>query len=197
MTKIIFASSNKHKIQEIRAMLPTNIELLSMKEMGILEDIPETGNTISENAELKAWYVYNGLNSMGIEAQVLADDSGLEVTALNGAPGVYSARYAGEEKNNEANNTKLLNELKLITKREARFVTTLALIRNKTLYKFEGEIQGTIAYEARGSEGFGYDPLFIPRGYRSTFAELGEEVKNRISHRAEALKKCLNFLFKK
>jgi len=191
---LIFASGNAHKIKEIGAMLPNNFQLKSMKDVGIFEEIPETGTTLSENAELKARYVYELLKSKGVEAFVLADDSGIEVSALNGAPGVFSARYAGEPKNDTANNRKLLFELQNTTKREARFVTVLSLILNGKRYTFEGEVKGTIAYEARGRQGFGYDPLFIPRGFRSTFAELGEELKNSISHRAEALKKLLAFL---
>ncbi len=175
-------------------MLPEGIQLLGLSELGITEDIPETGKTISENAELKAKYVHRVLKSKGLETAVLADDSGLEVKALQGAPGVYSARYAGEPKNDAANNAKLLEAIKTETKREARFVTVLCLIINNTAQFFEGEVVGTIAYEARGNSGFGYDPLFIPRGFRSTFAELGDAIKNTISHRAEALKKCLTFL---
>jgi XTP/dITP diphosphohydrolase len=192
--QLVFASSNPHKIREVQAMLPEGIQLLGLSELGITEDIPETGKTISENAELKAKYVHRVLKSKGLETAVLADDSGLEVKALQGAPGVYSARYAGEPKNDAANNAKLLEAIKTETKREARFVTVLCLIINNTAQFFEGEVVGTMAYEARGNSGFGYDPLFIPRGFRSTFAELGDAIKNTISHRAEALKKCLTFL---
>lgn len=191
--KLILASGNKHKMEEIAAMLPQHFELKSMKDLGILDEIPETGRTLQENAELKAHHVYGRLKARGIDAFVLADDSGLEVKALNGAPGVYSARYAGEPKSDVSNNSKLLHELKNNTKREARFVTVLSLIMNGETHAFEGELKGTISYEPRGSHGFGYDPVFIPRGYRSTLAELGEGVKNSISHRAEALKKLLVF----
>ncbi len=191
--KLILASGNRHKMEEIAAMLPEQFELKSMKDLGILDEIPETGRTLQENAELKARHVYGWLKARGIDAFVLADDSGLEVKTLNGAPGVYSARYAGEPKSDVANNTKLLHELKNNTKREARFVTVLSLIMNGETHAFEGELKGTISYEPRGNHGFGYDPLFIPRGYRSTLAELGEGVKNLISHRAEALKKLLVF----
>ncbi len=192
--QLVFASSNPHKIREVQAMLPQGIQLLGLSEVGITEEIPETGKTISENAELKAKYVHRVLKSKGLETAVLADDSGLEVKALQGAPGVYSARYAGEPKNDAANNAKLLEAIKTETKREARFVTVLCLIINNTAQFFEGEVVGTMAYEARGNSGFGYDPLFIPRGFRSTFAELGDAIKNTISHRAEALKKYLTFL---
>lgn len=191
---LIFASANAHKIEEIAAMLPKHFQFKSMKAIGITEDIPETGTTLKENAELKARYVHERLKAKGVETLVLADDSGLEVNGLNGAPGVFSARFAGEPRNDAANNAKLLNELRTATKREARFVTVLCLILNGKAYTFEGEVKGTIAYEPRGDYGFGYDPLFIPRGFRSTFAELGEELKNKISHRSEALKKLMVFL---
>lgn len=194
--KLVLASANKHKQEEIAAILSGRCEIQNMKDLGLLEEIPETGATLKENAELKARYVYSHLHASGREAIVLADDSGLEVKALHGAPGVFSARYAGEPKNDASNNTKLLKELMNVTKREARFVTVLCLIVNGNAHVFEGEVKGSIAYEPRGNAGFGYDPLFIPRGYRSTFAELGEELKNSISHRSEALKKMLLFIEK-
>ncbi len=175
-------------------MLPNGFQLQSLKELGVFEDIPETGTTIKENAGIKAQAVWDLLNQKESELIVFADDSGLEVKALNGEPGVRSARYAGETKNDQNNNSKLLHALKNITKREARFVTVIALVLKHKLYFFEGEIKGTIAYEPRGNSGFGYDPLFIPQGYRSTFAELGEELKNKISHRANAIEKLLDFL---
>ncbi len=194
--KLVLASANKHKQEEIAAILSGRCEIQNMKDLGLLEEIPETGATLKENAELKARYVYSHIRASGREAMVLADDSGLEVKALHGAPGVFSARYAGEPKNDASNNTKLLKELMNVTKREARFVTVLCLIVNGNAHVFEGEVKGSIAYEPRGNAGFGYDPLFIPRGYRSTFAELGEELKNSISHRSEALKKMLLFIEK-
>lgn len=194
MKELVFASSNQHKLQEVRAILPDTIQLLSLNDLGISQEIPETGKTLSENSELKARFVFDFLKKAGRQLPVLADDSGLEVMALQGAPGVFSARYAGEPKNDTKNNNKLLEELKRVTHREARFVTVLCFIDGKQVYFFEGEVKGIIAFEPRGSFGFGYDPLFIPRGYRSTLAELGEEVKNSISHRAEALKKFLSFL---
>lgn len=192
--ELLFASSNPHKLEEIRRLLPERFALLSLKDAGIHEDIPETGETLAENAMLKALYAQRVLAAKGRHLAVFADDSGLEVNALNGAPGVYSARFAGVPKNDSANNRKLLEELEKQTKREARFVTVIALLLGNERFSFEGEIRGTIAYAGRGEQGFGYDPLFIPRGYRSTFAELGPEVKNRISHRAEAVKKLLDFL---
>ncbi len=233
---LIFASSNKNKIKEISALLPSNIFLSGLQDVGITEEIPEPGTTIKENSFLKAKYVIDFLKGKDNaclpdrQVSVFADDSGLEVEALNGAPGVYSARYAGFDhrslgeggraKNDEANSKKLLHELKTVTNRKAKFVTVITLItdlfpdlqndpsENAVLKSlslgegfrvrlFEGEITGTIAFEPRGNSGFGYDPLFIPQGYRSTFAELGSEIKNTISHRAIAVKKLVEFLKEK
>ncbi len=196
MTNLIFASTNKNKIGELNAMLPAGYKLLTLQDIMITGDIAETGSTILENSLLKARYVANYLRSKNVDYAVIADDSGLEVEALNGAPGVYSARYAGEQKNVNDNNKKLLAELHNVTKRQARFVTVISLIKGGTEHTFEGEIKGTIAYEPRGSNGFGYDPLFIPQGLRSTFAELSAEEKNRISHRAKAVEKLMEFLKK-
>ncbi len=193
--KIIFASSNKNKIEEIRALLPENFEISGLSDIGILEEIPEPGATIAENSFLKAKYVSDFIEAKGdTTTAVFADDSGLEVKALNNEPGVFSARYAGEPKNDANNNKKLLNAMTGITKRQARFVTVITLIKNKEVSRFEGEVPGTIAYEPRGNNGFGYDPLFIPQGSRSTFAELSRETKNTISHRAIAVKKLVAFL---
>lgn len=178
-------------------MLPNNIKLYSLDDIGFNREIEETGKTIEENAELKARTVFNYLNNYSATINidgVFADDSGLEVEALNGAPGVFSARYSGEIKNDNANNQKLLSELKTVTKRHAQFKTVIALVTNNTTNLFEGVIKGTIAYEPRGKNGFGYDPLFIPQGYRSTFAELEAEEKNKISHRAIAVKKLVEHL---
>jgi XTP/dITP diphosphohydrolase len=191
---LIFASSNKNKISEIKTMLPASIKLLGLSDIGITEEIPEPGTSIKENSFLKAKHVVDFLKTQDKHFSVFADDSGLEVDALNNAPGVYSARYAGIPKNDAANNLKLLSELQTITKRNARFVTVITLILNGEVHYFEGKIKGTIAYEARGSSGFGYDPLFIAQGYRSTFAELGMEVKNSISHRSIAVSKLAKFL---
>lgn len=193
---VIFASANKNKINEIKAILPSGFEVLSLEDIGITTEIPEPGTTIQQNSYLKANYVVEYLKAQNKLLPVFADDSGLEVAVLKKAPGVYSARYAGEPKNDEANNSKLLSELKLQTNRRARFVTVITLVLNEQVHYFEGEITGTIAYEARGKNGFGYDPLFIPQGYRSTFAELDKEVKNSISHRAQAVKKLVSFLSK-
>ena len=164
-----------------------------MADIGITEDIPEPGTTIKENSFLKAQYVLDFLKQKNETVAVFADDSGLEVEALNNAPGVYSARYAGVPKSDANNNKKLLEDLKLVTNRKARFVTVISLIINGEIHYFEGEIKGTIAFEGRGTNGFGYDTLFIPQGYRSSFAELDAEVKNTISHRANAVKKLIEF----
>lgn len=192
--ELIFASSNKNKLAEIKAVLPQNIALLGLTDIGITEEIPEPGTSIKENSTLKAKYVVDFLKKQNRNFPVFADDSGLEVQALNNAPGVYSARYAGVPKDDLNNNTKLLRELNPITQRQARFVTVITYMVNDEVHIFEGEIKGTIAYEARGNSGFGYDPLFIPQGYRSTFAELGAEIKNTISHRSRAVKKLVDFL---
>jgi XTP/dITP diphosphohydrolase len=189
--KLIFASSNKNKVKEIASILPSYLDLAGLGDVGITSEIPETGTTIKENSFLKANYV---LQHCGDKVAVFADDSGLEVEALNDAPGVYSARYAGEEKNAQKNNLKLLSELKNVTNRKARFVTVITLLIKGETHYFEGVVKGTIAYEARGTNGFGYDPVFIPQGYRSTFAELSPETKNSISHRALAIKKLIAFL---
>lgn len=191
---VVFASSNKNKISEIKTMLPASFDLLGLSDIGINEEIPEPGTSIKENSFLKAKHVVDFLKTQDKHFSVFADDSGLEVEALENAPGVYSARYAGLPKNDAANNLKLLYDLQKVTKRNARFVTVITLIMNEEIHYFEGEIKGTIAYEARGSSGFGYDPLFIPQGYRSTFAELGMEVKNSISHRSIAVSKLVKFL---
>lgn len=190
---LVFASSNKNKIKEIKAILPAQFNVLGLEDIGITQEIPEPGTTIKENSFLKAKYVIDFLKEKNNVA-VFADDSGLEVNALNNAPGVYSARYAGIPKSDDNNNKKLLLELKNVTDRKARFVTIITLIINGETHYFEGEIKGTIAYEPRGTNGFGYDPLFIPQGYRSTFAEVGSDVKNAVSHRALAVKQLADFL---
>jgi XTP/dITP diphosphohydrolase len=194
---LLFASSNQNKIKEVQAMMPAGIQLYGLKDIAFTEDIAETENTIEGNAKLKSEFIFNYLKrnpaNIAIDA-VFADDSGLEVDALNGAPGVYSARYAGEPKNDENNNKKLLTELKNITKRNGQFKTVIAFTNGSQTNLFEGIIRGTIAYEPRGDKGFGYDPLFIPQGYRSTFAELDFETKNTISHRAQAVKKLIDHL---
>ena len=192
--KLLFASSNKNKIKEITALLPKGYSLSGLQDIGIVEEIPETGKTIKENSLLKAQYVVDFLKNKNEPMAVFADDSGLEVKALNNAPGVYSARFAGIQKNDEANNKKLLEELKNETNREARFVTVITLIIDRTIYYFEGEVQGIITLEPSGNNGFGYDPLFIPDGYSQTFADLNPETKNAISHRGKAIQKLILFL---
>jgi XTP/dITP diphosphohydrolase len=190
---LIFASSNQNKIQEISAMLPEGFNMLGLKDIGILHEIPEPGTTIKENSFLKARHVIDFIKEK-TNVSVFADDSGLEVEALGGEPGVYSARYAGTPKNDAANNSKLLEALKNVTNRRARFVTVITLLIKDQVHYFEGEVKGTIAFEPRGNGGFGYDPVFIPQGYRSTFAELSADMKNSISHRAEAVKQLLQYL---
>ena len=199
--KIVFATNNAHKLSEIRSILGESIEVLSLKDIGCDVDIPETGTTLEANALQKAEYIYDHYHM-----DCFADDTGLEVDALNGAPGVYSARYAGGEgHDSEANMTKLLHELGNNNNRKARFRTVIALIQKKDvcpcgctsikeIHQFEGIVNGEIIRERRGGEGFGYDPIFQPEGYDKTFAELGMDIKNHISHRARAVAKLAEFL---
>ncbi|MEN8798557.1 MAG: non-canonical purine NTP diphosphatase [Flavobacteriaceae bacterium] len=182
--KLVFATHNPNKLKEVRLLLPGKFELLSLDDIGCLSDIPETAPTLEGNARLKAEYV---MEHFGYPC--FADDTGLLVEALNGEPGVLSARYAGEQKNSEDNIDKLLSELKGIDNRKARFVTVIALITNDKLYLFEGEVKGYIEHERKGSGGFGYDPVFRPEGYSETFAEMSTLLKNQISHRGHALEK--------
>ena len=191
---LVFASANKHKIEEINALMPNSFNVIGLEQIGLNYEIPETAETIKGNSLLKANHVLDFLKQKKLNYTVFADDSGLEVEALNGAPGVYSARFAGEPKNDTNNNIKLLKELRQFTNRKAAFVTVISLINASGIHVFEGKITGTIAFEPRGNNGFGYDPVFIPQGYRSTFAELPSETKNAISHRAKAIKALLNFL---
>ena len=207
--RIVFATNNQHKLSEIRSILGDSIEVLSLKDIGCDVDIPETGTTLEENALQKAKYVYDNYH-----IDCFADDTGLEVDALDGAPGVYSARYANmedpeaESHDAEANMTRLLRELGENNNRKARFRTVIALIRKKDvcpcgctsikeIHKFEGIVEGEIIRERRGGEGFGYDPIFQPDGYDQTFAELGMDIKNHISHRARATQKLADYLLKK
>ena len=188
--KIVFATNNQHKLSEIRSILGDAIEVLSLKDIGCDVDIPETGKTLEENALQKAQYIYDHYHM-----DCFADDTGLEVDALGGAPGVYSARYAGGEgHDSEANMAKLLHELGDNSNRKARFRTVIALIIDGKVNTFEGIVKGEIIRERRGGEGFGYDPIFQPEGYDKTFAELGMDVKNHISHRARAVHKLAEFL---
>ena len=190
--KIVFATNNQHKLSEIRQILGGRVEVLSLNDIGCNVDIPETGSTLEENALQKAQYVYDHYH-----IDCFADDTGLEVDALNGAPGVYSARYAGDGHDSEANMTKLLNELGENNNRSARFRTVIALIQQGEVHEFEGIVNGEIIRERRGGEGFGYDPIFQPDGYDQTFAELGLDIKNQISHRARATRKFAEYLLKK
>lgn len=190
MNKIVFATNNKHKLEEIRKILSDKFEVVSLKDIGCDVDIPETGNTLEDNALQKAEYVkqHYGLDCF-------ADDTGLEVDALNGAPGIHSARYAeGTDHDSNANMDKLLKELGNNNNRKARFRTVIALLLNGETHLFEGIVNGQIIYERHGTEGFGYDPIFVPDGYEQSFAELGMEIKNQISHRARAVKKLAEFL---
>ena len=192
MKKIVFATNNQHKLSEIRQILGDRVEVLALKDINCDVDIPETGTTLEANALQKAQYIYDHY-----QMDVFADDSGLEVDALGGAPGVYSARYAGGEgHDSEANMAKLLHELGENNNRKARFRTVIALIIQGQVHEFEGIVNGEITRERRGGEGFGYDPIFQPEGYDKTFAELGTEVKNQISHRARATQKLVEFLQK-
>ena len=189
MMELVFATNNKNKLREAEAILPPTILLLNLDDVGVNDDIPETENTFSGNALLKARYVKNKS-----DFHCFADDSGLEVMALNGAPGVFSARYSGEDANSQNNIEKLLKELDNETNRGARFVTVIALTLDNNEYLFEGSIAGVITMEPKGNSGFGYDPIFIPEGYTQTFAEMSPLEKNKISHRAIALKKMSDFL---
>ena len=189
--KLVFASNNKNKIQEIQALVPNTIQILSLEEIGCTEDIPETANTIEGNAILKANYV---TEKYGYDC--FADDTGLEVEALNGAPGVYSARYAGEQKDANDNMDKLLSELKDKSNRKANFKTVIALNLNGKQNLFTGIINGKIIEEKIGNNGFGYDPIFVAEGFDKTFAELTMEEKSTISHRGIAVKELILFLQK-
>lgn len=184
--KIVFATNNKHKLDEIRSILGASYTIVSMGEIGCSEDIPETTGTMEGNALLKAQYIKT---HYGYDC--FADDTGLEVKSLNNAPGVYSARYAGDSK---ANMRKVLKELENQIDRSARFRTVIALISGGKEYLFEGTVEGKLIEEARGNAGFGYDPVFVPEGHTETFAEMGVDVKNKISHRAKAVEQLKKFL---
>lgn len=187
--EICLASNNAHKIVELQQMLGDTFLIKTMKDIGCEDDIEEYGTTFEQNSKIKADYIHNlyGVN-------VIADDSGLEVEALDNRPGVYSARYAGEPTNHQANIEKLLLELDGIENREARFRTVITLILDDKHYAFEGHVSGKITKELRGDEGFGYDPVFIPDGFEKTFAEMPADLKNQISHRANAINRLLEHL---
>ena len=187
--KLVVATNNAHKLEEIAAILSDEMELLSLKDINCHAEIPETADTLEGNARQKAMYIYE---NYGMDC--FADDTGLEVEALNGAPGVFSARYAGDGHDSEANMQKLLKELEGKENRKAQFRTAICLIMEDKEYLFEGIVKGAIIEEKRGGAGFGYDPIFVPEGYEQTFAELGNDIKNTISHRARAVEKLCKFL---
>lgn len=187
--KIAFASANKNKIKEIQLLLPKQFEIVSLEDLGCFEEIPETATTIEGNAILKANFITQKYN-----IPCFADDSGLEVEELDGAPGVHSARYAGTSKDDNKNIDKLLHNLAGKTNRKANFKTIICLNINGTQHLFEGKIYGAITTEIAGNNGFGYDPIFIPEGYKKTFAELSIEEKSKISHRGIAVEKLVAFL---
>lgn len=186
---LVFATNNQHKLREIREIVPDHITILSLADIHCEGDIPETADTLEGNALIKAHYVYD---RYGFDC--FADDTGLEVEALNGGPGVHTARYAGESQDPEANMKKMIAEMQENTNRHARFRTVIALIEKGVEHLFTGIVDGEIATEPRGEQGFGYDPIFIPEQTGLTFAQMGEEGKNQISHRARAVGKLLDFL---
>jgi XTP/dITP diphosphohydrolase len=200
--QIVFATNNKHKLEEVSAILGSEWELVTPASLGITEDIPETAETLEGNALQKARYLYeringgkcNGVAKTAVGVPTFADDTGLEVTALDGAPGVRSARYAGDSHDFDSNNRLLLRNLEGKADRSARFRTVIALILGGEEHLFEGRVEGRIIDEYRGTEGFGYDPIFVPEGGEATFAEMPLEEKNVISHRARAVEKLKDFL---
>lgn len=189
MKNLVFATNNQHKLHEIKLLLKDKFNIQSLQDLNILEEIPETENTLEGNARLKAEFI---TSKYGIDC--FADDTGLEVESLDGRPGVYSARYAGDENNFEANTAKVLAELNGIDNRTARFRTVICLIMSHEKYFFEGIVNGSLTREKKGSLGFGYDPIFVPSGYSLTFAEMPMEQKNSMSHRAIATSKLIDFL---
>jgi XTP/dITP diphosphohydrolase len=187
--ELVFATNNKHKIEEVQHLLKDNFKLRSLQDINCTEELPETGDTLESNALQKARYVHQ---QFGVNC--FADDTGLEIEALNGRPGVYSARYAGEKKSAEKNIEKVLSEMKNVHHRSAYFKTIISLIINDKEYLFKGKVNGEISTDLKGKKGFGYDPIFIPNGYNKSFAEMSLEEKNKISHRAVAVKKLAEFL---
>ena len=187
--QIVAATNNLHKLSEIRPLIEPDFRILSLEEIGCHEELPETMNTLEGNSLLKASYVFE---RYGLPC--FADDTGLEVAALNGEPGVYSARYAGEQKNSDDNINLLLSRLRVENNRSARFRTIITLIKPQTVQTFEGIIEGQILRERRGASGFGYDPVFQPFGYTKTLAEMTLEEKNHISHRAIAVRKLVHYI---
>ncbi len=187
--ELIFASNNQHKLSEIRKVLPQSFKIIQMYDAGIMADLPETGTTLQENALQKASFVFEAIGK-----NCFADDTGLIVDALGGQPGVYSARYAGNQCSAEDNIEKLLSELKSKSDRSALFKTVIAAIINGKQFVFEGQVRGTIAHAPVGQKGFGYDPVFIPEGESETFAQMSKAKKNKISHRAKAIQAFISGL---
>lgn len=187
--KLVFATNNKHKLEEIKQALSSKFEILSLSDINFNEEIPETHETIEENATEKSFYIFDRY-----KIDCFADDTGLEIEALNGEPGVYSARYAGEDCSFEDNMNKVLKNLEGKENRKAKFRTIISLIINGEEHQFEGVVEGEILAKRVGAEGFGYDPIFRPTGYKETFAEMSIELKNEISHRGLAVKKLIAFL---
>jgi len=186
--ELVFATNNQHKIEEIQSLLGNDFVVKGLKDIGCDVDIPETANTFEGNALQKAQFVYEHY-----KVPCFSDDTGLEIEALNGEPGVYSARYAGEERNSEKNMQKVLEKLQGVTNRQAQFRTVIAYVDGKNKYFFEGIVRGTILDHKRGDKGFGYDPIFVPEGRTETFAELDLAVKNSMSHRGRAMEKFIAF----
>lgn len=187
--RLVFATHNKHKAMEVQKMVPEAFEIITLTDLNLLDEIPETGATLQANALIKARFVHQKLGY-----NCFADDTGLEVEALQGEPGVYSARYAGLVKNDEANMLKLLNNLNNKQSRKARFVTSICLFWLDEMFVFEGELKGAITHEKIGTNGFGYDPIFMPEGYDITLAQMDMMTKNMISHRGKAFRKMADFL---
>lgn len=189
MHQLVFATNNRHKLEEVENKLQKKIKLLTLNDIGCYDDIEETGTSFKQNASIKSRYIYQKYN-----LNCFGDDSGLEIDALNGDPGVYSARYAGEHGNHAANIKKVLDNLQDETKRKARFRTVISLIWNGEEHFFDGTVEGTIRTAPSGTDGFGYDPIFEPDGYDVTFAEMSMDEKNKISHRAKAMEQLIDFL---
>ena len=187
--KLVFATNNKHKIEEVQQLIGRNFKILSLDDIGCNDELPETGNTLDDNAEQKAKYIFEKYN-----LDCFADDTGLEIEALNCEPGVCSARYAGKEKDAEKNIEKVLVKLKNSINRNASFKTVICLVISDKKYLFNGIVKGHISKERKGKRGFGYDPIFIPEGFNKSFAEMSLEEKNKISHRSIAIKKFIKFL---
>jgi len=189
MKELVFATNNLHKLKEISEIIGNEFRIISLADIGCTDEIPEDAETLEGNAAFKAWYVYHNYGR-----DCFADDTGLEIDALEGRPGVKSARYAGEDCNSENNIRKVLAELEGQTDRKARFRTVISLIRSGIEVQFEGTVQGVILHNKRGKDGFGYDPVFLPDGYELSFAEMPLEEKNKISHRARAMQKLIDHL---